>query len=145
MQPSTVLQHSIVADLVRRMYAAYQNKERSVIESLLSEDFTFTSPYDDRIDRATYFKRCWPNSALMRRIDVLSVIDDGREAFALYECELRSGAKFRNTERLLIDGGKVAQVEVYFGDPPSGISKQRYQRFLEFALPAWQEAHELQL
>ena len=43
-----------VSDLVRKYYAAYEAKDRNVIEALLSDEFSFTSPYDDHIDRATY-------------------------------------------------------------------------------------------
>jgi ketosteroid isomerase-like protein len=48
------------SDLVRRYFSAYENKDRKAVESLLTNDFVFTSLYDYRIDRETYFKRCWP-------------------------------------------------------------------------------------
>jgi hypothetical protein len=48
------------SDLVRKYFSAYENKVRKAVESLLTDDFVFTSPYDYRIDRETYFKRCWP-------------------------------------------------------------------------------------
>src|SRR5688572_18322604 len=47
------------ADLVRRCFAAYRAKDRAAIEQLIAKDFRFTSPYDDHIDRAAYFARCW--------------------------------------------------------------------------------------
>ena len=49
-------------DLVRRSFAAYMTAERADIEAILHPDFTFTSPYDDHIDRHDYFARCWPNA-----------------------------------------------------------------------------------
>jgi ketosteroid isomerase-like protein len=48
--------------LIRKYFSAYENKDRKAVESLLSDDFVFTSPYDHRINRETYFKRCWPYS-----------------------------------------------------------------------------------
>jgi hypothetical protein len=48
--------------LIRKYFSAYENKDRKAVESLLSDNFVFTSPYDYRIDRETYFKRCWPYS-----------------------------------------------------------------------------------
>jgi hypothetical protein len=48
--------------IARRCYQAYVDKDRSAIEKLVAEDFHFTSPLDNRIDRRTYFERCWPNS-----------------------------------------------------------------------------------
>ena len=44
--------------LIRKYFSAYENKDRKAVESLLSNEFVFTSPYDYRIDRETYFKRC---------------------------------------------------------------------------------------
>jgi len=50
------------SELICKYFSAYENKDRKAVESLLSNDFVFTSPYDYRIDRETYFKRCWPCS-----------------------------------------------------------------------------------
>ena len=44
-----------IPKLVHGYYAAYGRKDRQVVEDLLSDDFTFSSPQDDHIDRATYF------------------------------------------------------------------------------------------
>ena len=52
--------------IARAAYEAYVAKDRAAIEKLIAPDFHFTSPLDNRIDRATYFARCWPNS---ERID----------------------------------------------------------------------------
>jgi ketosteroid isomerase-like protein len=43
-------------DLIRKYFCAYENRDRKRVESLLSDDFVFTSPYDHRINRETYFK-----------------------------------------------------------------------------------------
>jgi hypothetical protein len=43
--------------LARDVYGAYKSGDRSVIETLLSDDFTFYSPADVGIDRARYFER----------------------------------------------------------------------------------------
>lgn len=112
-----------IPDLVRRLFGAYQSKDREVMEELLSDDFTFTSPYDDHIDRTAYFERCWPNSDRIRMHHLERIVQDGDEAFVLYDCETVSGDRFRNTERLMFEGGKLKAVEVYFGDPPIGLSK----------------------
>ena len=64
--------HSSVSQVIRKCYAAYQTGDRGAIEPLLSEDFTFTSPLDDHIDRAAYFSRCWPNSEHIRAFTIES-------------------------------------------------------------------------
>jgi ketosteroid isomerase-like protein len=104
-----------ISDLVRQYFAAYEAKDRQLVDGLLSGDFTFTSPIDDRIDRATYFKKCWPNSARIRTIAIERIVEHGSEAFVRYRSELFSGAEFRNTEIMRTEGGKIVEVDVYFG------------------------------
>ena len=41
--------------MVRACYEAYVKKDRAAIEKLIAEEFHFSSPRDNRIDRATYF------------------------------------------------------------------------------------------
>jgi ketosteroid isomerase-like protein len=104
-----------LADLVRRCYEAYQTKQRDVIEQLLAEDFVFSSPLDNRIDRASYFARCWPNSVTTKRFTILQLFVEGDEAFARYELETTAGKIFRNTEFFRSRGDKIVEVDVYFG------------------------------
>jgi ketosteroid isomerase-like protein len=99
-----------IPDLVRRLFGAYQSKDRKVMEELLSDDFTFTSPYDYHIDRTAYFERCWPNSDRIRMHHLERIVQDGDEAFVLYDCETVSGDRFRNTERTSSEAAPQAQV-----------------------------------
>jgi hypothetical protein len=124
--------------LIRKVYGAWLSGERGVLEAALSDRFTFTSPYDDHIDRATFFARCWPNHEQIKTIDIDKLIVRGEEAFVLYTCELKSGERFRSVEYLTFDGAKLRSVEVYFGDPPSGVSREEYPRFLNKAYDTWQ-------
>jgi len=126
-----------LADQVRGYFEAFRSGDRRFMETHLSDDFTFTSPYDDRIDKRAYFERCWPNRSLIRTHHIETVVASGNEAFVLYECELAAGPRFRNAERFLFENGKLRQVEVFFGDPPAGVAKDRYAAFLEAAQRAW--------
>jgi ketosteroid isomerase-like protein len=47
------------ADIIRALFAAYLSNDRKAVEGAFADDFRFTSPYDDEIDKATYFARCW--------------------------------------------------------------------------------------
>jgi ketosteroid isomerase-like protein len=125
---------------VRKSFEAYRRKDRALIESLLADDFTFSSPYDDRIDRVEYSARCWPNSERIRAHRIETIVEGEGEAFVLYECELTSGARFRNAERFVFEGGRIAGVEVFFGDPPTGVPKAGYGAFLAVAQRAWSAA-----
>ena len=54
------------AEIIASCFAAYRAKDRTMIEELLTDDFTFTSPWDDNIDKAAYFAKCWPNCERQR-------------------------------------------------------------------------------
>lgn len=104
-----------LAALARASYRAYLDKDREAIEALIADDFHFTSPLDNRIDRSTYFARCWPNSASIVGFDFIHVVPDGDRAFVTYEGWSTSGKRFRNTEILTFRGDKIVEAEVYFG------------------------------
>lgn len=53
-----LMQTNSRTDMVHNVFEAYRTKDRGLIEGLLAENFTFTSPYDDAIDRDEYFRRC---------------------------------------------------------------------------------------
>jgi len=111
-----------VSDLVRKYYAAYESKDRNSVEALLSDDFRFTSPHDDHIDRATYFRKCWPGSENIRAFHIETLFDNGSEAMVHYELEQKAGDPFRNTEHFRFDGNKIKAIEVFFGSLPKDDS-----------------------
>ena len=99
----------------RDCYGAYESSDRRVIEELLTEDFTFYSPPDPGIDRASYFERCWPNSELIDGFEFKRLIENGDEVVVTYESTKTDGHRFRNTEVLSFRGDKICRAEVYFG------------------------------
>jgi ketosteroid isomerase-like protein len=112
------------SDLIRKYFSAYENKERKAVEALLTNDFVFTSPYDYRIDRETYFNRCWPYSEKSATYGIEKLFEKGNEAFILYECKTKDGGSSRNTEFFTIEGNRIKEVEVYFGSAPKDASKE---------------------
>jgi uncharacterized protein (TIGR02246 family) len=104
------------ADVVRRSFEIFQAQDRRRREELLAEGFTFTSPYDDGIDKATYFQRCWPNASKLRGFAIEALIDRGDEAFVQYIAErVSDGVRFRNTEHHRLQNGKLKSIHIYFG------------------------------
>lgn len=101
--------------VARASYEAYVKKDRATIEKLIAADFHFTSPLDNRIDRATYFTRCWPNSERIKGFDFINFVADGDWVFVTYEGHSTDGRSFRNTEIITVRDGKIVEVEVYFG------------------------------
>jgi SnoaL-like protein len=100
--------------VARASYNAYVEKDRTAIEALIADDFHFTSPLDNRLDRATYFARCWPNSESIEGFDFIHLVPDGELVFVTYEARA-SDRRFRNTEVLTVKNGQLTDVEVYFG------------------------------
>ena len=103
------------SDVVRQVFAAYRDKDRKRIEDALADRFTFTSPYDDAIDKAEYFRRCWPNSDRIVRHGLEKVWEHGEEVVVQYRCVTTEGKEFRNAEFFTFDGDRIASVDVYFG------------------------------
>ena len=99
----------------RASYEAYVAKDRAAIEALIADDFHFTSPLDNRLDRAAYFKRCWPNSVHMQGFDFIRLVADGDQVYVTYEGIAEGGRRFRNTELLTFRDGRLIEAEVYFG------------------------------
>jgi ketosteroid isomerase-like protein len=102
--------------LVKASYAAYVDKDRAALEKILADDFHFTSPLDNRLDRQTYFARCWRNSERLRDFAFVHLASlDGETVFVTYIATNVDGERFRNTEIMTLAGGKIKEVEVYFG------------------------------
>lgn len=101
--------------IARASYEAYVRKDRAAIEALIAPNFHFTSPLDNRIDRAAYFARCWPNSETIAGFDFVHIVPDGERVFVTYEGQRPDGMRFRNTELLTVRDGQITEVEVYFG------------------------------
>ena len=101
--------------VVRDCYGAYESGDRRVVEELLTDDFTFYSPADVGIDRATYFERCWPNAELIEAFEFKRLIEAGDEVVVTYESTKTDGRRFCNTEVLTFVGDKISRAEVYFG------------------------------
>ena len=121
-----MLSKKSAAGIVKTYYDSYPARDREAIEAVVAEDFHFTSPLDNHIDRWTYFDRCWPNGEAMAAIDIERLTLDGDHAFVTYAFLLKDGRRSRNTEVLTVKHGQITEVEVYFGwtiphkAPPGG-------------------------
>jgi ketosteroid isomerase-like protein len=103
------------AETIRQIFAAYLANDRKFVENALGDDFRFTSPYDDAIDKPTYFDRCWKGSDWIERHELERIFVQGDEAFVTYRCIAKGGRDFRNTEFFVFEGDKVKRIDVYFG------------------------------
>jgi ketosteroid isomerase-like protein len=111
----STMQDTKLTNVVRAFFGAYETENRALAETLLCDDFTFTSPNDDALDKAAYFERCWPDSDAPRDQDIESIVVEGDKAFVTYRCATANGKSFRNTEFLTFSGERIASMDVYFG------------------------------
>ncbi|WP_247396162.1 MULTISPECIES: nuclear transport factor 2 family protein [unclassified Bradyrhizobium] len=81
-------------DLARARLKAYVDKDRTAIEALLADDYHFSSPVDNELDRATYLRRCWPNSEKTNSFDEVIATEDGSRAVIVYEAAAAGGTGF---------------------------------------------------
>jgi ketosteroid isomerase-like protein len=102
-------------DVVRACLQSYVSQDRAVAERLIADDFVFTSPQDDHIDRAAFFARCFPTADRFTSQTVLEVAGTGDEVFVRYEYELHGGERYRNVEVSTVRDGRITETEVYFG------------------------------
>ena len=82
------------SEIIRALFAAYMSNDRKAIENSFTDDFRFTTPYDDRIDKATYFERCWNTSDWIERQELERIFVEGDEAFVTYKCTAKDGKNF---------------------------------------------------
>jgi ketosteroid isomerase-like protein len=101
--------------IARACLQAYVDKDGGAIEALLDDDFHFTSPIDNGLDRTTYLRVCWPNSAAIVRFDSIYEAEDRDRAFIVYEALTSTNKRFRNSEVYTVRDGKILATEVYFG------------------------------
>jgi len=61
------------SDIARALFNAFARKDRAAAEALIAEDFRFTSPLDNGLDRQAYFNICWPNSERIENFELKHV------------------------------------------------------------------------
>jgi ketosteroid isomerase-like protein len=105
------------SEIIRALFAAYRANDRNAVENSFTADFTFTSPYDDEIDKATYFERCWPASVSgwLKAQTIERILVQDEQAFVTYQCITTDGKSFRNTEFFTFEGERIKRIDVYFG------------------------------
>jgi ketosteroid isomerase-like protein len=114
-------------ELIRKWYAAWEKKDWGPLDSMLADNFTFTSANnDDHISKSTFKTRCWESQIdFIAHFDLERVATGEEDAFVKYLCHTRNGKSFRNVEYLRIKNGKLQSIECYFGEQssfPSAVS-----------------------
>ena len=114
-------------EIVRKWYAAWTNKDLSTFNSLLADNFTFSSAAgDDHISKSTFKTQCWDTQVdFIGQFDLERITTGPEDAFVKYLCHTKNGKSFRNVEYLRIKNGQLESIECYFGAQssfPSAVS-----------------------
>jgi ketosteroid isomerase-like protein len=120
-------QNSDNEEIVRKWYAAWENKDFGTFNALMADNFTFSSAAgDDHISRSTFKTKCWDTQAdFIGHFDLERISTSADDAFVKYLCHTKNGQTCRNVEYLQIKNGKLESLECYFGAPssyPSAVS-----------------------
>ena len=113
--PAAELLNSPNEKSVKGWYTAFVNKDWNMIEQVLADGFTFSSPLDDHIDLKTFKGRCWPNAYKIKKVDVDKVVENGDDIFVITNGWTTDGKLFRNTDYFQLRDGKIRAYECFFG------------------------------
>src|ERR1700744_6737437 len=109
------LQNGPNAKAIKAYYTAFEKKDWSLMQRILADGFTFTSPLDDHISLKVFKERCWPNAYKIKRFDLVKVVIDGNSAFVIYNGWTTEGKLFRNSDYFKLHDGKISAYECFFG------------------------------
>lgn len=108
--------------VVQEFMRAFREQDRETAERLMADDFVFTSPQDDHIDRVEWLERCFPSAGhFSSPAQTLQIVEVDGLVLHRYEYAV-DGTPFRNAEALEVHDGQVHSVEVYFG---GAVERQR--------------------
>jgi ketosteroid isomerase-like protein len=113
--------------IIRRWYAAWEQKDWRPVEAMLADDFTFSSAAgDDHISKSAFKAQCWETQKnFIQRFELQRVFGSDNEAMVMYICHTTNGKTLRNVEYLRLRDHQLAAIECFFGEEssfPSAIS-----------------------
>src|SRR5262249_52273322 len=97
--------------------SGYEKKDWGMLDGVLADAFTFTSPNDDdHIKKSTFKKRCFLSQLdFIKQFELETILAHGDVAFVKYLCRTTKGTSFRNTDYFRFADGKITAIECYFG------------------------------
>lgn len=107
--------------IVNTYFSGYLKKDWNITASQLADGFTFSSPAgDDHIPVLVYQHRCFPNSQLTQKFNLVKTMVDGNSALIIYEVTTTNNKIIRNVEYWSFSDGKVKSIECFFGGTGAG-------------------------
>jgi hypothetical protein len=109
------LQNAPREKAIKAWYTAFLDKDWNLMQTVLADGFTFSSPLDDHINVMAFKERCWPNAYKIKGIDVTMVVQNGDDVYVTGNGWTTEGKFFRNTDYFKLKDGKISSYECFFG------------------------------
>jgi hypothetical protein len=104
---------------IERYYRAYRDRDRGILESLLTPDFHFVSSFGEYRDRDTMLDEIWPGVGQAWATG-LTVFGEGPEFVVVYDHETAPWVerpRMRMAEFVKFRGERIEEIEVFLGRP----------------------------
>ena len=109
-----------IEDIIYLFMAAFERKDRGMIDAILAADFTFTTPDHARAGRKVFFRDIWPTAMHSLSVFVERVFAQGDEAFVQYTLEQPDKTRMRKVVMLRFRDSQITHADVYLGRPVPG-------------------------
>lgn len=102
---------------IENIFKAWTDRDWDFVRDGLAEDFTFTTQYDDHIDKTTFKNKCWDTVTQIGEFEIVTIVEGENEAFVRYKNTIND-EKVQNAEQFIFDeNDKIKSVTVFFGRP----------------------------
>ena len=112
---ATALQNGANGKAIVAYFGAFEKKDWNLIQEVLADGFTFSSPLDDHIKINAVKEKCWPNAGKIKSVDVQQVIMNGENVIVIANAYNTDGKFFRNCDYFKMKDGKITAYECFFG------------------------------
>lgn len=107
----------IYKNKIEKILKAWADRNWDFVENNLAEDFTFTTQYEDHINKRDFKEKCWDTITQIGEFEIVTVVEGEREAFVRYKNTINN-EKVQNAEQFVFDDDdQIKSVTVFFGRP----------------------------
>lgn len=107
-----------IQDTIQAYFSCYETGDQTTLENLLDEQFEFSSPHDQKLDKTSYFERCWGFNKTVKEYQILKYIESSNEAFLNYRAITYDNRSIENVEYFEIKDGRIVRIKVFYGNLP---------------------------
>ena len=103
-------------DIIRSYFSCYETGDKAALENLLDDKFEFSSPHDKKLDKPSYFEKCWGFNKMVKQYHIIKILKNDNEAFISYKAVTYDNREIDNVEYFKFKDGKIISIKVYYGN-----------------------------